>query len=76
MSLCNNKELVAAEKARVRKALDWLHLQNKQVYPVASVRNGDAQYVGYVFKIDRGEKPSIWYVYDVWKMTIRRFCTY
>lgn len=58
------------------KLEDWSRNEKKQAqcYPVVAVRRGYAEFVAYVYKIDREEKPSLWFVFDIWNECVKRIC--
>jgi hypothetical protein len=54
------------KKEQLAKANKWLNKnRNNYVSPVVEVRSGYAQFVGYIYKIRRSDKPDVWFVVNV-----------
>lgn len=66
---------------QLRKASNWLHKRTNGNYmPVVEVRRGYAEFIAYVYKIKRENKPSVYYCMDMLEQwvpkQIKRICTY
>jgi hypothetical protein len=63
---------------KLKKAADWLHKKTNYNYtPVVANRRGYAEFVAYIFRIHRDNKPDIRFVMTVHDQQItgiKRFC--
>ena len=58
---------------------DWLTRNCLEPIPVAVVRDGYAQFVAWIYRLVRDDKPTIWYCVEgkyYEDRTIRRICLY
>lgn len=62
------------------KARDWLTLQTDgKYYPVVASRRGYSEFIAYIYKIPRLNKPSLWFIMEVdgtFVTKIKRICVY
>lgn len=52
---------------RLLKAQRWLNKKCRSEWtaPVVCMRDGCARFVAYIFKLERKNKPSVWYVLEM-----------
>jgi len=64
----------------LQKAVNWLHEKTHYTfYPIVENRRGYAEYIAYVYRVERKPKTSFWYVLEVENdlpKTIKRICLY
>ena len=71
---------MSISQEQLQKACDWLNnkLANK-CYPVAITRKTYAEFIAYIFKMERKNKPSVWYCMEMNSSRsikqIKRICT-
>lgn len=67
-------------KKQLKKAASWLDDKVAGNYlPVVEVRRGYAEFVAYVYKVKRPDKPNVWYCMEVDEghvKQIKRICMY
>lgn len=58
----------------LRKVFRNLEKKTPEIWPIAIDRRGYAEFIGYIFKISRLAKPSVWFCVDIWNRTVKRIC--
>lgn len=57
--------------SQLLKANDWLNARIKEWIPVGVIRNGIAQFIGYIYIMRRVYKPDVWYCMTMENYKIR-----